>query len=153
MSPFCIAVATGLATVGIATSLFFVTWRLVIDLHQWLTGTPMSDLGVWAFAFIFAFVVLPIMIATLGICLDRCVAWWQGVLTFGCSCAATIYLISSPKFRFVLPIAILGERTNSSQRWYIGAIVQLLIALFLLRYFRRIPRGNLKERPNAGCGQ
>jgi len=142
-SALCIAAATCISAVGISTALFFAAWRLVIDVHQYLFGIPMSELGAWALVYLMIFGVLPIMAAVLGICLDRCVAWWQGVLTFFVAVGVTFYFIASPTLRFLLPVGLLAEGTNSSSRWYWGGISQLAIALFLLRYFR------WSQRPHA----
>jgi hypothetical protein len=144
-SSWCIAAATCISVVGICTALFFSTWRLAIDAHQYFFGTPMSQPGGLAFAYIAVFGVLPIMIAVLGLCLDRCVAWWQGVLTFFVALSATFYFIVSPTLRFLLPVGLLGEGTNSSQRCYLGAILQLAVAWFLLRHFRRAPRFRARD--------
>ena len=139
-APFSIAIAIIVATVAISTAFFFASWRLTIDAHQHFLGSPASVLGALAFIFISVFYVLPVMIAVLGLCLDRCVAWWHGVLAFLIAIGATIAVVASPSLRSVLPVALLGEGTNSSERWYSGAIVQLIIAFFLLRYFRRSPK-------------
>jgi hypothetical protein len=134
-----------MATVGISTAIFFSIWRLCIDAHQYLTGVPMSELGAWAFVMVMVMVGLPIMLAVLGLCLDRCVVWWQGVLTFFASIAATFYFIASTKLRFLLPVGLLGEGTNSSPRWYWGCILQLVVAFFLLRYFNRFNRPTVER--------
>src|SRR5438067_13794567 len=113
-SPLLIALATCVATVGISTTLFFATWRIVIDLHLYVFGVPMSPLGAWVFIFVAVSAVLPLIIAVLGICLDRCVAWWQGALAFLVAITLTCCFIASPPLRSLLPIGFLGERTNSS---------------------------------------
>jgi hypothetical protein len=139
-SPLCIAAATCVSVVGISTALFFAAWRLVIVVHQYLFGTPMSQLGVWALVYIMVFAVLPMVVAVSGLCLDRCAVWWHGVLAFFVALSATFYLIASPTLRFLLPVGLVAEGMNSSQRWYWGAILQLAAAFFLLRYFRRSQR-------------
>ena len=139
-SPLCIAAATCISVVGISTAFFFAAWRLGIDAHQYFLGVPMDAFGAWVLVRIMFLVVLPVIVAVLGICLDRCVVWWQGVLTFFAAVLFTFYLISTPTARFLLPISLLGEGSRSSARWYLGAILQLVAAFFLLRYFPRPPR-------------
>jgi len=136
-SPLCIALATAAATVGVGTALFFATWRLVIDAHQYFFGTPMSSLGAWALVYIMLLVVLPISIIILAACIDRCPPPWLGFSTFFFALVATPCFIACPMLRPLLLVSLLAEGTNSSERWYWGALLQLVIAFCLLRYFRR----------------
>lgn len=136
-SPLCIAIATAVATVFIATAFIFSAWRLIIDANQYFLGTPMSDLGVWALIWVQTLFVLPISFIVLALCIDRCQIWWLGFPTFFCSILATLSFAFSPALRHFLPIGFIAEGTDSSERWYSGAIFQLLIASWLLRWFRR----------------
>lgn len=142
-SLICIAVATAVASVGISTAFFFAAWRMVIDAHQYFFGIPMSALGVWALIFVDILFVLPACVVASAACIDRCPAWWLGFLAFFCSMLATAAFIASPALRHFIPIGFIAEGTNSSERWYCGALLQLALALWLLRYFRapRTPHG------------
>jgi hypothetical protein len=136
-SPICVAAATAISAVGICTALFFVTWRLIIDLHQYAFGTPMSSLGAVALMYIMVFGVVPVSAIVLAMCLDRCRPGWLAFLTFIAALATTFSFIASPTLRGLLPVGLLGQGTNSSERWYWGAIVQLATAFALLRCFPR----------------
>jgi hypothetical protein len=135
-SSICIAVATTVASVGISTAFFFTAWRMVIDAHQYFFGIPMSPLGVWALIFVDLLFVLPACVVAFAACIDRCPALWLGFLTFFCSILATAAFIASPALRHFLPIGFIAEGTNSSERWYCGALLQLALGLWLLKYFR-----------------
>lgn len=142
-SPICVALATAVATVGISTAIIFAAWRLVIDANQYFFSTPMSPLGVWVLVYLMLFLVLPLSVIVLAACIDRCPVWWLGFLTFFCSTIATLGFVASPTLRRFLPIGLIAEGTNSSERWYWGALLQLVLAFALLRYFRR-PRTRLQ---------
>jgi hypothetical protein len=140
-SPVCIAAATAVAVIAFCTALFFCTWRLVIDVHQYLSGIPMSMLGAHALMYLMVFVVFPIAAVALATCFDRCRPGWLACLTFVAAGAGTFFCIASPTLRCFLPVGMLGSGGNSSERWYWGALLQLVIAFVLLRYFPRAARG------------
>ena len=129
--PICIALATALATVGVCTAIFFATWRMLFD----CLGSNPSAYGT-ALMYVMAFAVIPVGIIVLSACIDRCRPVWLGFLTFFVASVATPAFICWSVLRRCLPASWLAEGTNSSLQWYCGALVQLLVALWLLSYFR-----------------
>lgn len=136
-SPVCIAVATPIAAIGIWTAFFFVARHIFFDIHQRFFATNENPDVPMAQVYILFLVVAPASVVVLAACIDRSPAWWLGLLTAFCSIFATMAFLAFPALRRFLPVSFLTSGTNSPDRWYLGAAVQLVIALCLLMCFRR----------------
>jgi hypothetical protein len=136
-APSCVALATGLAAIEICTALFDSFWRAFIDLHMKLLGTPMSALGVWLFIPLAMFALMIIVAIIFGMCAARCEIWWQWLPMFLLASAITLCCLCSDRFLYIHPARWLGEKSNSSAYWYLGALLQLALALALLFFFRK----------------
>ena len=136
-SPFCIVTATAVAAVGIWTAFAFVSWKLFCDINQRFLATNELPTVPITQVYVMFLIVAPAAVIVLTACIDRCPAWWLGVLTTFCSIFATMAFLAFPALRHLLPISFLSHAKNSSDRWYLGAAVQLVLALCLLICFRR----------------
>lgn len=136
-SPVCIAIATPVAAIGIWTAFFFVARQLFSAINQRYFATHEHPAVPLTQLYILFLVVAPASVIVLAACIDRFPAWWLGLLAAFCSIFATMAFLAFPALRRFLPISFLTSRMNSPDRWYLGAAVQLAIALCLLLCFRR----------------
>lgn len=136
-SPFSIIIATPVAAIGIWTAFFFVARQLFLNINQRFFATHEHPAVPITQVYIMFLVVAPASVIVLAACIDRFPAWWLGVLATFCSIFATMAFLAFPALKRFLPISFLTTETNSPDRWYLGAAVQLVLALCLLMCFRR----------------
>lgn len=136
-SPIGIAIATFVALVCICTAFFFASARVVFDVDRHCFGTAFTPSGADALGLVMLVLVLLGSFFALAVCMNRCPTWWLGLLTLLCSITATLAVIVFPALMHFLPIGLITSATNSSGTWYLGALVQLVIALGLLKCFRK----------------
>jgi hypothetical protein len=156
-SPFGLAITGGLASLLICTAIYFTIGRIMRDIVRMRGG----DLGVPASYDVTDFIHPAITWSLFGIgalcftffvCYHRCLKESHGVITAIVSFAIIVSLTFGPMFAASLfnftrlvPAVLIGMSTGSSAGYYIGAVLQVAVGVWLLAWFRRTPPNTALE--------
>jgi len=111
-------------------------WRLIIDMHQYVYGSPVSELSALAIILGGLLIVLPVSVRVLTCCIDRIRPFWLAWIALFIAALGTLAFIGSSDLRnSLLPLGIVAQDSDSSVRWYCGAFVQFTLAIYLLKVF------------------
>jgi len=144
-SSAAVAIATGLAAFLISTGVFCAAGRASVEQsplpkNPFLPGetTMYASREIISYnATVGRFLMLAIILFTIALCWMRCHKRWQAILAAAITLGIMAAILFLPGCLILMPSFALGMTLDSAAVYYIAAMVQIIIGVLLLYWFRR----------------